>query len=488
MMTKPVLRRILPIADWPETDQRLWAAAQGGSYAATLNPPTVKLAVQGYGRWLSVLAGQDCLDPALHPADRVTPAAVQAYVDRLRKAGNAQATIDGCLGQLAMILRFIAPQRSFTWLHAKRLQGETHPAHRPKKAKDLLEGWPDIDRQLWQVAFKAGDFLTEPRYAPGLRPATIQTTIESYRRWLAFLRAKGWLDPLTAPAARVTRQAVTAYAKHMRGTHCNASLITQLSSLRTALRILQSEADFRWLTAPGGRSLASLLPVSKTSIQVIGSKVLYEWGHALMREALAEAHPEQRRLTYRDGLLIALFAARAPRVRSMASLLLGKTVIKNGGTYRLVFECDDVKTRRRIEYDAPAGLSAAFDHYIAVERTELLGMQSHWAFWLDRYGEPLSASDISQIVRRRSEQRFGKAFGPHRFRHAVGTTAPLLDPAHPGVAAAFLGISEHMVERHYNRASQADVASKLHATLRKQRASLHALARREFRKGGWHAD
>ena len=69
----------------------------------------------------------------------------------------------------------------------------------------------------------------------------------------------------------------------------------------------------------------------------------------MMRDALLEAHPEKWRIGYRNGLLIALFSARAPRVRSMASLRLGRTIIRNGNVYRLVFENDDIKTGRRLE-------------------------------------------------------------------------------------------------------------------------------------------
>ncbi len=79
---------------------------------------------------------------------------------------------------------------------------------------------------------------------------------------------------------------------------------------------------------------------------------------------------------------------------------------------------------------------------------------------------------------------FGKAFGPHRFRHAMGTTAPVVDPAHPGVAAAILGISGRMVEKHYNLARQEDVARKFHASLRKNRTATQSVARREFGRSG----
>ena len=196
----------------------------------------------------------------------------------------------------------------------------------------------------------------------------------------------------------------------------------------------------------------------------------------------SEAHPEKRRIGYRNGLLIAVLSARAPRVRSMASLRLGRTVLRNGDTYRLVFENDDIKTGRRLEYDTPPDLTAAIDRYISVERLELLMGNSCDAFWLDKYGEPLSADNIADMIHRQSKRYLGKSFGPHRFRHDIGTTAPLTDPAHPGVAASILGISGRMVEQHYNRASQADVTQKFQASLQAQRARLESLARREFRR------
>ena len=56
------------------------------------------------------------------------------------------------------------------------------------------------------------------------------------------------------------------------------------------------------------------------------------------------------------------------------------------------------------------------------------------------------------MIQRQSKPTFSKGLA-HRFRYALGTTVPLADPAHPGVAASILGISGHMVEQHYNRAT-----------------------------------
>jgi site-specific recombinase XerD len=250
--------------------------------------------------------------------------------------------------------------------------------------------------------------------------------------------------------------------------------------LRSAMLIMHPKADFRWITSPRGQCLASLLPVSPRPIQNIDSKVLYDWGLTMLLDALAATDPQRCRIMYRNGLLIALFAARAPRVKSMASLRLGKTIIRSGTDYRLLFEHEDIKTGRRLEYDSPPGVSAAIDHYIAVVRTELSTEQSGDWFWLNQYGEPLGPDQISDMIQRKSKQDFPEGFGPHRFRHALGTSAPLADPAHPGVAAAILGISGHMVEQHYNRATQADVAAKFHRSLGKTRAGARGIAQRAF--------
>ena len=146
----------------------------------------------------------------------------------------------------------------------------------------------------------------------------------------------------------------------------------------------------------------------------------------------------------------------------------------------MIFEHEDIKTGRRLEYMTPAGLSLAINHYVTVVRAELATEHSGDWFWLNQYGEQMSADQIADMIQRKSKLAFDKGFGPHRFRHALGTTAPLVDPAHPGVAAAILGISGHMVEQHYNRATQANVAQKFLQSLGKTRADRNSVASREF--------
>jgi site-specific recombinase XerD len=477
-MTALELPRLLPVSTWPDIDRRLWEAAQNERGNAGINATAFPAIASGYGRWLSVLTAIGLLDQGQDPGDRVTPSAVQAFTAELRRCGNGDRTIAARLSHLGSALRIMAPQQSFTWLHPRKLLADQTKS--VIAANEQWKDWPNGDQLLWEAGLKVGDILDQPNHASRLRPATLHSAVVGYRRWLVFLRANGLLDPDVTPAARVTREHVAAYFKCLRDSQCNASVISRLTELRSALLIMHPDADFRWLTSPGGRSLSSVLPVSNKQIQIIDSKVLYDWGLAMAEEALLDPNPEHRRIMFRNGVLIALFAARAPRVRSMASLRLGQTITRTGDSYLVMFEHEDIKTGRRLEFHTPSRLSAALDRYIAVERAELLGEQSHDSFWVNQYGAPITANEIADMIHRQSLRTFGKSFGPHRFRHAMGTTAPLADPAHPGVAAAILGVSGHMVEQHYNRASQADVAIKFHGSLSKMRTARRSFAHREF--------
>jgi integrase len=69
------------------------------------------------------------------------------------------------------------------------------------------------------------------------------------------------------------------------------------------------------------------------------------------------------------------------------------------------------------------------------------------------------------MICKRSKARFGVAFGPHRFRHAIASTAPLRASHLPGLAAPLLGISQAVIETHYDRANQVAALQKFQAII-----------------------
>ncbi len=63
----------------------------------------------GYGRWLTELDHQGLLDPASHPADRITRERVIAYVRELDCLDNSRNTVLGRLQELAEMAKTFAP-------------------------------------------------------------------------------------------------------------------------------------------------------------------------------------------------------------------------------------------------------------------------------------------------------------------------------------------------------------------------------------------
>jgi integrase len=161
-----------------------------------------------------------------------------------------------------------------------------------------------------------------------------------------------------------------------------------------------------------------------------------------------------RLIQYRDGLLIAIFASRARRLRSMALLRIGYELFRFEEHYRVELQPDRVKTRKYDIFGLPERLTPYMEHYLSAIRSVLLANQIHEMVWVKQDGKPLSAKGIQAAICKRSKKRFGTTFGPHRFRHAIASTAPLQAPEMPGLAAPLLGISSAVVEAHYDRANQ----------------------------------
>lgn len=470
--------RPIPVANWPDPDRLLWGAAQASPGVTRLNPTTVRMIAEGYGLWIEALRSRDAFKSADRPSERASSENIAAFESILQERGCKKETIFRQFWAIRAALQIMEPGLNPSWITVRHGRGGRRSAF-----PSVTAGWPEIDRQMWETGIRPGDFLKGRTHAEQLRPATLNKYAEGYRQWLAFLQLHGLFERNATPAERVSRENVWAYFRsRCEAGNTSGTVINSLGALRGALRIMQPEADFRWLTAPGGYGLASYLPVRHPRIQAIDSDVLYEWGHALMQEALGNPNPRRRRRGFRNGLLVAIFSARGPRLRSATALRIGKSIIPNGDGYRIIFEEEDIKTGRSLEYDTPAGLSAAITRYLNVERPELLSGQHHDWFWVNGYGQGMTAQAIKAVIRSLSKQRFGAAFGPHRFRHGIGTTGPLKDPEYPGVAAAILGISGRMVEKHYNRADKAKAATRFHASLREDRKRSRSLAHRAFSK------
>lgn len=110
-------------ADWPVIDQLLWRDARsrtsflsGSRPAQTWSPKRCRIVEQGYGQWLSFLARNGELDPALSPEARVNPERFEAFVTQLQQRGVAPWSVVMTVQGVQRMFAVIVPAHELTWL------------------------------------------------------------------------------------------------------------------------------------------------------------------------------------------------------------------------------------------------------------------------------------------------------------------------------------------------------------------------------------
>ncbi len=142
--TKAPRRACLKLADWPEADRGRWHAAlqpvdpldplivEGGERSNHADVSNRK-AEKGYGRYLTFLIGQGCLDVGERPADRITQERVAAYVQELVSQDSASQTILARLQELGEVA--VVFDRDRDWTFIKRMASQVRARHRPVRDK-----------------------------------------------------------------------------------------------------------------------------------------------------------------------------------------------------------------------------------------------------------------------------------------------------------------------------------------------------------------
>ncbi len=102
-----------------------------------------------------------------------------------------------------------------------------------------------------------------------------------------------------------------------------------------AMKILAPERDTAWILKPNGITIRAMLRPQPRAVVVPDAKVLFKWGLRLMQSANLDAPRRAGLLQYRDGLLIAILASRARRLRSMSLLRIGHEFTRIADFYRV---------------------------------------------------------------------------------------------------------------------------------------------------------
>jgi hypothetical protein len=336
--------------------------------------------------------------------------------------------------------------------------------------------WPPLDQAAWLLGCAPGDpFDDAPRPGADLRADSLAKYAKGYGRWLCFLAARGWLDPRQPPYARVTRRRLFAYFHELRRAGNEPyTIIGRFAELGAAIRILAPGEDSAWIRKPGGVTIHALLRKRRRAKFVPDLAVLFDWAVAMMEEArAAPVQTTAQLLTYRNGLLLALLSSWGRRLRPTAALRSGhELVLRDGGHYRIELTADLVKTDEPDDCDLWDSLTPYLRHYLQLVRPALLAGRACDAFWIGRDGQPWTAKGIQERVLYLTRKRFGTAFGPHRFRHAIVTCAHLHLADTPGLGAGLLRISGAVAERHYALAGQVQATNRLAQALERRHRRL----------------
>ena len=233
------------------------------------------------------------------------------------------------------------------------------------------------------------------------------------------------------------------------------TIVARIDELRTVIAAMEPDRGWCWLTALVTRFRRRAKPISNKRSRITPSKDLFGLGLALMEEAgiTGSRNPVLRAVRYRDGLMIALLAARPLRVSNLVSIRLGQQLIRQGSGWALVFEPHEMKNRRPFEIPFQQELVSALDTYLQTWRPILLQDQEMDHLWITQYGRPMSSDAAYVRVTKVTLRTLGKSLNPHLFRDCAATSVALEDPEHVRIIAPLLGHSSlSTAERYYNQA------------------------------------
>jgi integrase len=260
----------------------------------------------------------------------------------------------------------------------------------------------------------------------------------------------------------------------MQGQLSPVSIAMITGALAGVAQAMEPGGEWSWLKLRYGRLKLRAEPRRNKRARVVPSTDLYGLGIVLMRTAEDGPREQQSFFAasqYRDGLMIALLAARPLRIRNFQDIEVGRTLRYRGQTYWLIFDEEETKTGRPIEAHLPAHLVPYLETYLKRHRQVLLAKRSAETkptsgIWVSRSGNKMQEPAIRHNIKRRTEAAFGHPINPHLFRDCLATSLATDDPEHVRCASSILGHgSLSTAEKYYNQATSLTAARALTSTM-----------------------
>lgn len=310
----------------------------------------------------------------------------------------------------------------------------------PRRSSLPFNDWPKADHELWRSLIAEGDILDGSGPGACWAPTTKDNTRKAYGYWLGYCAAIGALNE--PPLDRLTPDRIKGYIGDLDRTVASSTRFTYILDLLRFVKPAPSERDWQWLTDIKNRLWARTKAAKDKTSKIRPSEQLFQLGIELLTTATTAtsrnnpyAAPQQAR----DGLMIAMLAARPIRLKNFAAIEIGCHLVRVDDVYWLHFDASEVKNRKPIEVPLPAALTHWIDDYIAIHRPRLLGQNKSKRLWIGRDGVSLSHGVIRHHFKNQTRTAFGEALTPHLARDCAATSVAIEDPKHVRIAANILG-------------------------------------------------
>jgi hypothetical protein len=235
-----------------------------------------------------------------------------------------------------------------------------------------IERWPAADRQAWLAARRPSQRLSRGGTGGHLKPVTLDDLAQRYGYFLDHLDRRGGLDPAQPAAAQITPDRVETYLAELRSRVGSVTLYGSTYKLRRMGELLDPKQDSAWLKEIE-KDLALVMRPRSKSDRLVLTERLVEAGLTLI--AAAESSSTMTELAkarqVRNGLMVAMLAMHAIRLKNFADLEIGRNFIQINGRWWIVLSAAETKENRPDERQIDDLIADALDRYLCEYRSVL---------------------------------------------------------------------------------------------------------------------
>ena len=316
-----------------------------------------------------------------------------------------------------------------------------------------IEEWPKRDREAWTDACRPNVRLRRGGRAAHLKEVTRNDLARRFGGFLDFLQRTGRLQKDQTTLALIEPMIIQEYIDELHARVSSVTVCRSIYKLRRMAEILDPERDLHWLRELELDLNDQMRPAPKGH-RLVNSNRILEAGIALIERAGTELNRTdlQRARMARDGLLVAFLAVCPIRLKNLAALTIGQTIVHQGGEWWLLLSEADTKSGRLDHRVVPGVLAPWIDLYM--EKHKPVFPHSETAMWPSQYGGAMSYTGVQRLVADTTTRELGKTIRPHMFRHCVPYTIANIDGAQINLASSLLQHTDpRTTEKHYNLAS-----------------------------------